>query len=54
MSEDDEDLIYDRKEQIWEAVHDLVDEMTKDLPPHVELEVRQSLTETFRFWKRTQ
>ena len=49
---DSEDLIHDRKEAIWEAVHDLVDEMTKDLPPYVELEVRMRLTETFRFWKR--
>ena len=40
------------KETIWEAVHDLVDSMTKDLSPEDDEEVRQILTEEFRFWRR--
>ena len=34
------------------AVHDLVDSMTKDLSPEDDEEVRQVLTEEFRFWRR--
>ena len=40
------------KESIWDAVHDLVDSMTKDLSPEDDEEVRQVLTEEFRFWRR--
>lgn len=41
------------KEAIWVKVHDVVDEMTKDLAPEDDEDVRQYLTETFRFWRRT-
>lgn len=43
---------FEVKEAIWEAVHDLVDSMTKDLSPEDDEEVRQVLTEQFRFWRR--
>ena len=48
MSEEDHKL----KERIWEAVHDLVDAMTKDLSEESDQAIRQSLTEAFRFWRR--
>ena len=40
------------KETLWEAIHDLVDLMTKNLSPEDDEEVRQLLTEQFRFWRR--
>lgn len=46
---DEEHELYER---ISEAVHALVDEMMKTAPAITELEVRQLLTEQFRFWKR--
>lgn len=47
-----DDQLHDLQETISRKVHELVNEMTKDLSPEDELEVRQSLTETFRFWRR--
>lgn len=46
------DLSYDTKEAIYSAVHDLVDKMTSQLPLSVDENVRQQLTEQFRFWRR--
>jgi hypothetical protein len=46
------DEAYEVKEAIWTAVHDLVDEMTKGLSEEDDEEVRQALTEQFRFWRR--
>ena len=43
---------YEIKEAIWDALHDLVDDMTKGLSPEDDEEVRQVLTEQFRFWRR--
>jgi hypothetical protein len=48
MSEEDFEL----KENIWEAVHDLVDAMTEGLSEESDGEIRQVLTEEFRFWRR--
>jgi hypothetical protein len=44
---------WELKEQIWTKVHDLVDEMTKDLDEEEDYELRQALTEEFRFWRRS-
>jgi hypothetical protein len=46
------DEAYELKEQIWSAVHDLVDTMTTDIDPEIDDEIRQQLTEEFRFWRR--
>ena len=43
---------YEIKEAIWNAVHNFVDAMTKGLSPEDDEEVRQVLTEQFRFWRR--
>ncbi|MEK9735987.1 MAG: hypothetical protein VW239_01525 [Candidatus Nanopelagicales bacterium] len=47
--DDDTYELYDR---IWYKVHALVDRMTKDLDPDEDYELRQKLTEEFRFWRR--
>ena len=48
MSEEDFEL----KEKIYNAVHDLVDSMTEGLSEESDTEIRQVLTEEFRFWRR--
>ena len=48
MTEEEHEL----KEKIWVAVHELVDEKTKGLSEEVDSEIRQQLTEQFRFWRR--
>lgn len=40
------------KNKIWEAVHDLVDSMTRNLSEEDDEELRQQLTDEFRFWRR--
>lgn len=39
-------------QKVWTRVHDIVDELTKDLAPEDDEEIRQILNETFRFWRR--
>lgn len=39
-------------EAISDWVHSEVDQMTKNLSPEDDEEIRQRLTETFRFWRR--
>jgi hypothetical protein len=51
MSDEELDLVHDAREAIWEAVHDLVNKMTAELPSEVDDLVRMQLTETFRFWR---
>jgi hypothetical protein len=46
---DEEFELYER---VWTAVHDLVDKMTEGLSAEADEEVRQRLTEEFRFWRR--
>ena len=46
---DEEHELYQR---IDDAVHELVTEMLKGVAPIPETEIRQLLTETFRFWSR--
>jgi phytoene/squalene synthetase len=45
------DELHRQKELIAEAVHRLVDAMTKDLSEDDDDNLRQQLTEQFRFWK---
>ena len=42
----------DRYQLIWTSVHDLVDKMTKDLTANDAEDIRDKLTNEFRFWKR--
>lgn len=52
MTEDDYDEIHRLKEELWTKVHDLLDEHLKDTRTDIADEVRQQMTEQFRFWKR--
>lgn len=45
------DEAFEVKETIQKAVGDLVDKMTKDLSPEDDYDIRQALTEEFRFWR---
>lgn len=38
--------------ELWNKIHDLVDKELADCDDEKEEEIRQKLTETFRFWKR--
>lgn len=48
------DETFNLAERISEAVHRLVNRMTKNLDPEEEEELRQMLTEQFRFWRRNE
>ncbi len=48
----DDDKVHARQEEITTKVHDLVDELTRDLSTVEDAEVRDRLSETFRFWRR--
>lgn len=50
-TEEDLDKVHEVKERIDEAVMALVDQMTADLPAHIDDLVRAQLTESFRFWR---
>lgn len=52
LTEDESMLVHEKKEAIWIAVHDLVDAMLSGLPEKIDSEVRDRLTDEFRFWKR--
>lgn len=52
MTEEDIDRVHQLKEELWNKIHDLVDENLKGEKPEVEDLVRLQMTETFRFWKR--
>lgn len=54
MSKQQDDRIHEVKEKLWDKIHDLVDEELKLESEVVEYEVRQRLTEQFRFWKRVE
>lgn len=47
------DRRHELKEAIWEKVHELVNQLTADLHPDDDEEIRQQLTEQFRFWRLT-
>jgi hypothetical protein len=40
------------RERLWEKVHDLVDAELEGVDEEIAEEVRDHMTETFRFWKR--
>lgn len=46
------DLVYENKDMIEMQVTSLVDELTKNLQPDIDDEVRMMITETYRFWRR--
>jgi hypothetical protein len=52
MTEDQLDQIYELREQLWEKVHDLVDAHLEGVDEEIAEDVRDHMTETFRFWKR--
>ncbi len=45
------DELYALSEEIGGKVHELVNGMTKDLSPEDDADIRQTMTETFRFWR---
>jgi hypothetical protein len=45
------DDTWELAQDISEKVHELVDKMTKDLSVDEDEELRQMLTEQFRFWR---
>lgn len=45
------DKLHERKEEIAQQVRELVDLLTNDLHPEDDEEIRQELTEQFRFWR---
>lgn len=46
------DDLFELKEKISQEVHKLVDKMTNHLVPLDDEELRQTLTEQFRFWRQ--
>ena len=48
----DYEKLHAREEDISTKVHALVNELTGDLSPDEDTEVRAHLTETFRFWRK--
>lgn len=49
LSDDD---LFERREHIGATVHMLVDALTDDLVESQDEELRQTMTEQFRFWRR--
>jgi len=43
---------FEKYEQVWTAVHDLVDSLLKNVDTDDADEIRDRLTNEFRFWKR--
>ncbi len=52
MNDEDDERVYELAEALWTKVHDLVDEVLANEKLEVAEEVRDRMTETFRFWKR--
>lgn len=48
-----DEALFDRGEDISLAVHKVVDQMTADLTEEDDYDIRQRLTEQFRFWRNT-
>lgn len=46
-----DEALFDRREDISLSVRKLVDRMTADLTENDDFEIRQTLTEQFRFWR---
>lgn len=45
------DATHELKELIWGEVHLLVDTLTSGLNEEMDFDIRQQLTEQFRFWR---
>lgn len=52
MNETQWDKVYELKDKLWNSVHDLVDAELQEVPEEIAEEVRQQMTDSFRFWKR--
>lgn len=52
MTEDDYDRVHELQEILLDKIHDLIDDELQFESEEVEVEVRERLAETFRFWKR--
>lgn len=50
MTKDDQ--VFELQEKLSKAVHNLVNEMLANVSKDIDDEVRENMTETFRFWKR--
>jgi hypothetical protein len=46
------DDAFEKYELVWTAIHDLVDEMLKNESADDADDIRDKLTNEFRFWKR--
>ncbi len=51
-TEEEWDVIYKAKEELWDLVHDVVTHHLAGIDPVVADEVRQQMTEQFRFWRQ--
>ena len=52
MTDDELDRAYEKDDEAWRKVHDLVDAILKDETDEVAFFVRRKLNEEFRFWER--
>ena len=46
------DEAFERYQELWSAIHDLVDKSIDDLSAEDPEEIRAKLTDEFRFWTR--
>ena len=52
MTEEQMDAAHELCEKLWEKVHDVVDADLEGVDEEIAEEVRDRMTQTFRFWKR--
>ena len=52
MTDDELDRAYDKYDEAWRNVHNLVDAILKDETDEVSYFVLRKLSEEFRFWER--
>lgn len=53
MQKLDPEILHERRQEIENQVHELVDLLTNDLDPEDDEQIRQNMTEQFRFWRQT-
>ena len=53
MKKLDPEVLHERRQEIEAQVHLLVDLLTNDLHPEDDEQIRQNMTEQFRFWRQT-
>jgi hypothetical protein len=49
----DPEILHERRQEIESQVRVLVDLLTNDLDPEDDEQIRQCMTEQFKFWRRT-